>query len=464
MRYEYNQWPVHRYDKLAGFDPTSGAYLWAGVNPLTGEGPNVRRQVRDPDFNNFAPRIGLAYLVTPKTTFRLGYGIFYVANQLWEQQGTRGNWPYAISETISGRNTPETLPADLRYIGAFMPTYIEPVPGVPPDSQHVLGRLDRTGYAQQWNASVQRELARDLLFEVNYVGSRGVKQSIFTNINTPQPGPGVVGSPQHPRPFNQYGAMSLMTNISSSTYHSLQIKAEKRFSNGLQFLSSYAWGKHIDIGGSCFSCSASPQNPYDPAADRALGNFDFRHVWTHSWFYQLPFGQGRKFLSGATGVLNQFVGGWEITGITRYNTGGPINVFMSEDIANIGPRSLAQRPDRVGPSTRNINPNDKTQGWLNASAFRTPAPFNFGNLGRNTEKGPGFGNWDLGIFKNFPIQGETRMLQFRAELFNAFNHPNLGNYDSRFCEPIATCNPNFGRIFSMQNASREIQFALKFLF
>jgi hypothetical protein len=257
--------------------------------------------------------------------------------------------------------------------------------------------------------------------------------------------------------------MSEMSNQASSIYHSLQVKVEKRFSNGLQFLSSYAWGKEIDIGGSGFSNSVAPQNPLDPKSDRAVGIFDRRHVWTLSYVYQLPFGRGKKFLANIGGAANQLLGGWEVTGITHYNTGDPVNVSQIGDIANIGPRAGGQRPNLVGTPHRNINPNDKTQGWLSPDAYATPALYTFGNLGRNTERAPGFGNWDLGIFKNFPIM-EKYTLQFRTEFFNAFNNVSLGGYNASFCTPIATCNPNFGRIFSTQSSSREIQFALKFIF
>lgn len=461
LRYEYNKWPVDRWDRVGGFDRISGQYLWSSTNPITGEAANVRRGIRDPDWNNYAPRVGLAYQITPNTTFRSGYGIFYVANQLWEGQGSRGNWPYAISETKSSTNL---LIPDSPLLTFFSPDIL-PGPTSPVSSQHVLGRRDRTAYSQQWHGGIQRQLAADLLFELDYVGSRGVKQALFTNINSALPGPGLVGTAAHPRPYgNELGAMSEMSNSASSIYHSMQIKVEKRFSNGLQFLSSYAWGKNLDLGGSGFANSVAPQNPEDPHSDRAPSIFDFRHVWNISYVYQLPFGRGKRYFSSASGVVNGLVGGWEVTGLTRYNTGGPINVGMGEDVANIGPRSGGQRPDRIGPSIRAIDPNDKTKGWLLGNAFARPADFTFGNLGRNTERAPGYRNWNVGLYKNFPLSGENRVIQFRTEFYNAFNNVSLGGYNASFCEPIATCNPNFGRISSTQSVARQIQFALKFLF
>ena len=175
----------------------------------------------------------------------------------------------------------------------------------------------------------------------------------------------------------------------------------------------------------------------------------------------MPFGRGKPFLSDARGFLNQLVGGWEVTGIARYNSAMPVNVNFVFDLANTGVGG-PQRPDRIlGQPARveSLMAQDKSQGWLNPDAFRMPAQYTFGNLGRNTERGPAFANWDLGIFKNFPLHGEKQMLQFRTELFNAFNNVNMGAPGWGYYGTA-----NFGRTFSTQNRSREIQFALKFLF
>ena len=473
LRYEYNQWPVERWDRMAGFDPTTppnGMYLWSGYNQILKQGPNVRRGIRDPDFNNFAPRIGLAYEFKPNTTFRAGYSIFYTANYMWEDQGERGNWPFAISQSLTSINTATTSPTTpqggtnthvgLVPITNFFTPDILPGPDSVESSQHVLGRKDRTSYAQQWNAGVQRMLTSTLMLEVDYVGSRGVKGSLFTNLNTALPGPGSVGTAEHPRIYgNQYGAMSIMSNLASSSYNSLQIKLEKRFANGLQFLSSYAWAHYFDIGGSCFSCSSAPQDPFNWQADKADGNFDFRHIWAFNYFYQLPFGKGRKFLTTASGPLNQIVTGWELTGIIHYNTGGPMGVGYPGDVANIGGRAGAQRPNWVGGASRRVlNPNDRRLGWLNMANYAPPIPYTFGNAGRNLERGPGAGYFNPGILKNFPLHGEGTMLQFRAEFFNMLNQHAMGCISSSYG---AT---DFGTANCTQQSSRDIQFGLKLLF
>ena len=471
LRWEYNQWPVERWDRIAGLDPTTGSYLWGGVNPITGEPPNTRRAIRDPDFNNFAPRFGLAYQITPTTTFRGGYSIFYTANYMWEDQGARGNWPYAISQTLSTINNQFTGPTTdhsgsgtntqigLVPITNFFTPDVLPGPDSAVSSQHVLGRTDRTTYAQQWNMGVQRMLTDTLLLEVNYVGSRTIKGSLFTNTNTAPPGPGIIGVDKHRQFGDSYGAVSLMSNAASSSYNSMQVKVEKRFSNGLQFLNSYAWGHQIDIGGSCFSCSVAPQNPYDWGADRGNGNFDRRHVWTFSYYYQLPFGKGKQYMSNANAGVDAILGGWELSGIAHYNSGAPINVGFPGDIANIGPRAGGQRPNWVGGQPQQVlDPNDRRLGYINMANYAPPDAFSFGTAGRNLERGPGMGYFNPALLKNFRLPREGTAIQFRAEFFNFLNQHALGCISSSYGAS------DFGTAYCTQQASREVQFGLKVLF
>ena len=143
---------------------------------------------------------------------------------------------------------------------------------------------------------------------------------MYINENTALPGPGAV-DPR--RPYPVLGATSEMANWASAHYEGVQAKIEKRFSQGLTFRANYAFGKDIDVGGSGFSSSASPQNPNDFAADRALSNLDRRHIFSLDWVYQLPFGTGRRFGSSFNGFENALFGGWEVTGIMSATSGRP---------------------------------------------------------------------------------------------------------------------------------------------
>jgi outer membrane receptor protein involved in Fe transport len=450
IRYDYLGWPYSRDGTLGSFDLANGLYLWDGINPVTGAGPNARPGIVDPRYKNWAPRIGLAYRLGDKTTIRSGYGIFYSGNYLWEAQGIRGNYPYAISETLTNlNNNGATSPIEKTFSPILVVT---PGANVPLTDQHIVARDNKTSYTQQWNFTVQRRLTEDLLAEVGYIGNKGTHLTMFINENTALPGPGDV-DPRRPYPI--LGATSEMANWASAHYEGLQAKIEKRFSQGLTFRANYAFGKDIDVGGSGFSQSASPQDPNDFAADRALSNLDRRHIFSLDWVYQLPFGAGRRFGSSFNGFENALFGGWEVTGIMSATSGPPFTVGLDQDIANTGVRTIEQRPNLVGDPY--AGGHSITGLWVNPAAFAIPAPYTFGNLGRNTETGPGFYQFDFGGYKNFRLT-ERFNFQFRAEIFNITNRANFANPNSDLS------SSSFGRISGLAGDSLQAQFGAKILF
>jgi hypothetical protein len=452
LRYDYLGWPVHRDNKLGSFDLDTGQFIWDGVNPIDGSPPNVRRGVVDPRYNNFAPRFGAAYRIGDKSTVRAGYGLFYNGNYLWEAQGVRGNYPFAISETQTNLNV---LEPNKPLETVFTPV-LEVTPGadVPLSAQHIVNRHNKTSYTQQWNFHVQRRLTEDIIAEVGYVGNKGTHLTMFTNANTALPGP---GDPNPRRPFPVLGATSIMDNNATSSYHGIQAKIEKRFSKGLTFRANYAFGKVLDNGGSGFGASSAPQNPYDVRADRGLSSLNRTHIFSLDYVYQLPFGRGQRFGTNMNRLADAFIGGWEVTGIFSATSGQPFTVGIGRDVANIGARSISQRPNLVGdPYSGALNAPDL---WINKDAFAEPAPFTFGNLGRNTLVGPGFAQFDFGGYKNFMIT-ELIRLQFRFEAFNITNRVNFGNPDSNFDDPVGT----FGRITGLSGRPREEQVSLKLIF
>jgi hypothetical protein len=245
-----------------------------------------------------------------------------------------------------------------------------------------------------------------------------------------------------------------MTNDVSSSYHGLQTKVEKRFSNGLSFRGNYAFGKVLDVGGSAFGSSASPQDPRNFRADRGLSALHRAHIFTLDYIYQLPFGKGRQFGTDMPRAVNLIAGGWELTGIISARSGAPYNVAIPRDIANIGPRTIGQRPNLVSDPFEGAK--QAPDLYFVRSAFAEPAPYTFGNLGRNAFTGPGSFTFDFGGYKNFDIAERLR-LQFRGEFFNGLNNVNFSNPDANFD------SPTFGRILSAGEA-RQIQFGLKLLF
>jgi len=450
LRYDYLGWPYSRDNTLGSFDLTTGQYLWDGTNPVTGAGPDARRGIVNPRYDNFAPRVGFAYRLNDKTTVRAGYGIFYNGNYLWEAQGIRGNYPYAISETLTNlNNNGPTSPIETTFSPILTVT---PGAPVPLQDQHIVNRNNKTSSTQQWNFHVQRRLTEDLILEVGYVGNKGTHLTMFINENTALPGP---GDPDPRRPWPVEGATSEMDNVATSTYEGLQAKLEKRFSKGLTFRVNYSFSKTMDVGGSGFGSSTSPQDPNNFKADSALSSLDRAQILSLDWVYHLPFGKGEHFGSSWNGVEQAILGGWEVTGILSAISGSPFTVTLEDDIANIGARSIEQRPNLVGDQYAGAH--SLTGLWMNPAAYAIPAAYTFGNLGRNTLIGPGFAQLDFGGYKNFRLT-ERLDMQFRAEIFNITNRVNFGNPNSDLNSAA------FGQISGLAGAPLEAQFGLKVRF
>ena len=409
--------------------------------------------ILDNDFSNFQPRIGLAYRLGSKTALRASYARFF------------DNWAAVLQ--YSGNWTPSwpslgvfgafSLNSDIPTVEAENPApSLGRLPSPTPFESFQCWCVDpkiKMPYSDQWNFGIQHQLGANTAVTANYVGSHSSRLDLgrFLNI-APTPGP---GDPRERSPFPYMSPQFFEQSNGRSNYNSFQFTFEKRFSDGLSYLASYTWSKSIDI-----SCSGwfgdegcATQDPYNVDADRSVSGFDVPHMLSLSWLYELPFGKGKKFESG-NGVVDNIIGGWQFNGIGRFASGAPFTVVISGDIANTGNAGNYLRPNLVGdpvPSDRGPN------NWLDQSAFAFPAPFTFGNLGRNTVRSDGLEALDLSLFRNFPLT-ESKRLEFRAEFFNALNTPVWG---------IPTrdlTSGNFGRVSSTVSTARQIQFGLKFLF
>jgi hypothetical protein len=442
LRYEYNAWPHHRRGRMGGFDMNAGSFYWTSKNPITGQPANAPETISDPEHLNFAPRIGFAYRLFPRTVIRSAYGIFYNSNFGWEWSTGRGNWPFSISDNVTATNIPGVAPsrADQQF-ASFDPTLVKPT------AQHTISRDLAMPYMQNWNFGVEHQLTQSLLVEINYQGAKGTHLSSFLSTNDPAPGP---GDPNLRRPYPVAGSLSELKMIGTSKYNGLTAKAEQRLAKGLTYIASYAYSKNIDLN-SQFG-GTSPQDNSNIRASMGPSDFDQTHVFNFGYSYMLP---GMSM----SGPLKYIIGGWQTTGIWTLETGRPFNITLPTDVANVGARGNFQRPNLVG--------NPYPEGWtktygpgglyFDPRAFASPPPYTFGNLGRNALRGPGFKNFDIGIFKNFTISERFR-LQYRAEAFNAFNNVNFSNPGASFG------TANFGRITGVQNSARSIQMGLKLYF
>lgn len=447
LRYEYNTPPVDTADRSNVYDVASGNLVQVGTN-------GVPRGGFHPDKNNFAPRVGLAWTIgeAQAMVVRAGYGVYYDQSALAPGEALYFNSPYFDNNIFF------SLPGLPLTLSNPFPSFF---PFPLPDSALAIQRDLRTAYMQHWNLNVQREIGGNSVLEVGYVGSKGTKLLTARDINQPRPSVLPPGLPFVPRPNPRFDDIDLLESRANSNYHSLQARFQQRFSRGLAALLSYTWAKSIDDASNFFSSAGDPNFPQDSSnlrAERGRSNFDVRHRLSASYSYDLPFGKGGRHLSNS-GLLSSFLSGWQTFGIVTLQSGRPFTVALLSEIDNSGTgRSILgfganDRPNVVG------NPNlaNRSAGqWFNQSAFAFPTPGTFGNAGRNILEGPGYATVNASLVKNSRLS-ESVNLQFRAEAFNLFNHPNF-NLPDNFLG-----SPTFGQITSARDP-RHLQFGVKLLF
>ena len=293
-----------------------------------------------------------------------------------------------------------------------------------------------------------------VLLELAYVGSKSTHlQSQIDNNQIVVPGPGPI---QPRRPYPQYGGFTDIVDRGNANYNALQFKVEKQPSHGLNFLSAFTFSKSIDDQPSICCANGDPQNSYDLTAERGPSDFDSKFRWVTSFDYQLPVGKDQRFL-GSGGITDEVLGGWHVGGIFTIRTGFYFSPLMSYDPSNTGSFGM-MRTDRVcdgnlPSSQQSIN------NWFDANCFPLPAAFTFGDSGKNVLEGPGEVTADLAVRKIFGLS-ERMNLEFRFELFNAFNHPVFAQPDNFITDgPGATAV-----ITSTVLPSRELEFGLKLHF
>ncbi len=436
---------------------------------------------------NFAPRLGLAYRLTGRTVLRAGYAV------VWQEQ--------------AGITTPFTVPqfpfiqtATQRSLDGVNPAFVlsagPVVQPIPLDSNAGLGQgvfsVDRdlgSGYAQQWNVALQRELTHNMVVEVAYAGSKITHVGIpDTNINqltaeqlrlgsallqtVPNPFFGQIprssslGDPtitraQLLRPFPRFTTVSLYrNNVGNTNYNSLQAKLEQRLARGLAYLVSYTRSRLIDDAGSVFDASIQTgpvanfpvADSFNRALERDVSTGDIPNVFVTSFTYELPVGKGRFF--GVNGLTDRLLGGWSVSGLVQLQSGIPFSVTQITNFnafAGFG----TQRPNLIR-DPRLPSGQQTTARWFDTTAFTVAPQFTIGNSSRNPVRGPGYRTANVAFIKRTSF-GEVRNVEFRAEIFNLTNTPPLNNPNG------VLGNPAFGTIASAGDP-RVIQFGLKLNF
>ena len=450
---------------LTQINPVSGT---PGVVKFIGQ-DGWRTSPYDTDWNNFGPRVGFAWrpFSSEKWVLRGGFGIFFEhpfaagapnsASLGYERSASVSSPDNGVTPAFflrGGSNISLTPQARNDSFGAVR------FGSQPTISVSFYEENRRTGYAQMFNLSLQREFARTYLVELQYLGNLGRKMPI-ANLNMNQVpfnllGP---GNAQTRRPFPQFNAVSLLLpTMGANNYHAGVAKLEKRLSRGLSFLTTYTFARNIgNINQAAAGSGGTGDDQifmdyYNRKLDKGPMSIDIIHRLVNSAVWDLPFGKGRTWAT--SGLLSHLIGGWQIGAISTVQSGGPFTVTTQTNTTNSFSAG-ALRANRL--ANGNLPRSQRTiQRWFDVSAFAAPPDFTFGNAGRGILRGDNLVNFDFSLAKNFSF-GENRTVQFRAESFNAFNHPDFGL-------PNRTLDsPAFGTIGSA-TAPRTMQLGLRINF
>ncbi len=470
----------------------------------------------------FAPRIGGAWRLGEKTVLRGGYGLYFVPLSV-EQNTALGNVfsvnaPQAFDANGQVRQ-PGTVNAPTVFLSNPFPNGITAPPGNSLGADTQIGQsplliepVRKNAYIQQWNAVISRELTKTMVLDIAYAGAHGVRlpyrtvnlnqipQSMidyakanfaqakdvngvaatsinqFFNQTVANPFFGFITNPnstlrtanvtraQLLKPFPQYDNPQLFNpHIGASKYNSLQVRLQKRFSDGLSGNVSYVWGKLIDIGrngNNNSGAATSIEDIYDLEGEYAVSNFDVPHRLQASFSYELPFGKRKKIGSDWNSFTNILLGGWQVSGTITRQAGTPISLVAN----GIGLGFATRRTDKVAGIASYDNSASRARSgdtWFNTALFTQPADFTLGTGARNFSdvRRDGYRNADLSMLKNFYLFEGKHKIQFRAEFINAFNLVVFGTPGSNVSDLV-----NFGRITTQGNTPRNIQMVLRYTF
>lgn len=476
LRYEVNTPYTDIRNRLNAWAPGRQSV----VNPSAPAGllfpgdPGVPDGIAPIDYHEFMPRVGLAWdpVGDAKTTIRAGYGIFYDGYT----NGTGGPLQAAVSALpwteayqLPGPGMNFANP----YNGSTPPFDVQQF--VRPATVLTVQSGMLPPYSQNWDFSIEHVFANSYLFDVRYVGNKGTHLPRFIEADPSIYGPGATTSNADQRREYAdcdatgscaFASVGLIADNNSSTYHALQVSLSRQLSRNLSFQASYWWSKSLDYVSSLNMAGSAPtlvagendlaQNPFDLRAEHGPSLFDATNRFVFSGTYLLPSWHSKWRAAGF--VLN----GWQLNTIVTLASGTPFTVYDSDNAPMEGTAPeitgfYSSRPNMI--SDPNLGPHTPNE-WVSRSAFQqlTPAanPGEFGNEGRNAVRGPGLATADISLFKNFAVT-ERAQAQFRAEAFNALNHPNFMLPENDLA------SPEFGQILQAA-PPRLLQLALKFIF
>jgi hypothetical protein len=490
--------------------------LLGAINLVDSSARPSRNEYNVP-LGNFGPRIGLAYRLNDKTVIRTGYGVFWLPVDIRWQDAPNNMFNNTFSNTwLATLNgiTPNWVLSNPWPDGISLPagrnqTWI---------NQQGLWSTDPVAnnpysYVQQWNFNIQRELPDGTLIDIAYAGTKGthlpkevqdIDQLPLADLPAPDGGPGANGytlsqltaqvsnpfyglvqsgtltSPTVQAvhmllPYPQYDDITIVEDDDrNSTYHSLQLKVEKRFKGGGSILAAYTVSKLISDTNeeATWLEAAAPNwvdsNDYNIKNEKSLDPYDVPQRFVLSYILDLPFGKGKKYGQSMAPVTDKFVSGWGINGITTFQSGFPLIIGGAGVLSGI-PYAGSPRATRVGPEKATTgSASSRLNEWFDTSVFTPTFTYTFGNDSRTEPnlREDGMNNFDLALFKNTRFGPDEKLaVQFRAEFFNLFNHPQFLPPNTSCCSPAqGGSNPSFGVVSGQYNLPRVIQFGLRFTF
>jgi hypothetical protein len=475
LRYEVSTPFVDIRDRMNSWSPGQQSTVFpnAPKGLLFPGDAGVPRGIAPVYWKAIMPRIGVAWDPTGsgRMSIRAAYGIFY--DSFTNGVGGPLQAPLSALPWTQARQ----LSAPINFTNPWNgqnPFSLNSFPQ--PTTVLTVENGMRPPYAQNWNLSVQRSLAGNLLLDVRYIGNKGTRLPRMIEANPAVYGPGATSDNADQRRLYagchgaggpcDFASVGLITDSTSSTYHAAQAALSRRFRNGAGFLASYTFSKSLDYVSSFNVSGSAPrlvagendlaQNPFDLAAEHGPSLFDARHRFVFSGSYEIPAPRGLGRAARAA------LGGWQVNAIANFSSGTPFTVYDSANVSLQGGSPeitgfYSSRPDAIADP--NAGPHTADQ-WVARSPFLRLDPVSqagqFGNEGRNTVRGPGIANVDLSLLKSIPLDERAR-LQFRAEWFNIANHANFGLPDNDLA------SPNFGRVLEA-GPPRLVQFGLKLVF
>jgi hypothetical protein len=462
LRYEYATPQYEEDNFLTNYDPDTNTLIAAK------DGSIYDRALVNPDRNNFAPRLGVAWSAMPKTVVRGGYGMSYIHfNRMGGENLLSFNGPHVV-----GLNIASQLPTQGLCVGNQNPTtcfrttqqgypegFTTPANFNPLNVRvNYIPRDTPTGNVQSWHASVQREILNNLLVDVGYVGNKSRDILILGDFNQARPNAATENTAlQARRPIAGFQEIQAAFAGGRGDYHALQLKVERRYTRGLYLLNSFTWSRARDNASGHLEVQNgdnSRVNYRNIEAEFGRSGYDQPLNNTTSFVWELPFGRDRRFANNLNPVLEGILGGWRAVGINTMTSGVPINLSYSPAATSSVGGTVTYRPNLTGDP---VTPDGGINNYLNPATVEIPTDRTqpFGNAPRNVARATPFYQMDLGLHKSFG-QNEQRV-EARIEAFNLFNRTNFqsanGNRSSNA----------FGTITSTYQA-RQIQLGVKFYF